>query len=162
MSSITGYYACPLGLLEIVAEKDALVSVKFLSDDFPNKPDQDAHSVIITETIKQLSQYFASELKQFDIPVQLAGTEFQLQVWNELRNISFGQTISYSQLADRLGSRDLVRAVGSANGKNPIAIIVPCHRVIGAQGDLVGYAGGLWRKQWLLEHKGSQQLLPLF
>ena len=162
MSAITGYYACPLGLLEIEAEKDALASIKFLSDDFPNKPDQDGHSDIIAETIKQLTQYFASERKQFDIPIQVSGTEFQLQVWNVLRNIPFGQTISYTQLADRLGSRDLVRAVGNANGKNPISIIVPCHRVIGAQGDLVGYAGGLWRKQWLLEHEGSQQLLPLF
>jgi methylated-DNA-[protein]-cysteine S-methyltransferase len=162
MSTIIGYYACPLGLLEIEAEKDTLVSVKFLSDDFPNKPNQDVDSDIITETIKQLTQYFASERKQFDIPVKLLGTEFQMQVWKELRNIPFGQTISYGQLADRLGSRDLVRAVGSANGKNPIGIIIPCHRVIGGQGDLVGYAGGLWRKQWLLEHEGSQQLLPLF
>lgn len=159
MNTITGYCSCPLGSLEIEATKDALISVKFLSDDLPNKSDQDSDSEIIARTIKQLAQYFASERQQFDIPIQLSGTVFQVQVWNELQNIPYGNTISYGTLAEKLGSRDLVRAVGNANGKNPIGIIVPCHRVIGGQGDMVGYAGGLWRKQWLIEHEGSQQLL---
>jgi O-6-methylguanine DNA methyltransferase len=162
MSTYTGYCSCPLGSIEIEATEEALIAVKFLSDELPNKPDTDGGSPIISETIKQLEQYFASERKQFDVPLQLPGTDFQIQVWNELKHIPYGKTISYSQLADTLGSRDLVRAVGNANSKNPVAIIVPCHRVIGSQGDLVGYAGGLWRKQWLLEHEDCQQLLPIF
>ncbi len=160
MPTFTGYCFCSLGSIKIEATNEALISIKFLSDELPKRPDQDSGSQIIAETIKQLAQYFACERKLFDLPFQLAGTEFQIRVWNELKNIPFGKTISYGLLADKLGSRDLVRAVGNANSKNPISIIIPCHRVIGGQGDLVGYAGGLWRKQWLLEHESNQQLLP--
>lgn len=102
---------------------------------------------------EQLDAYFAGEREAFDVPLALHGTEFQLRVWEQLRKIPFGETISYSELAQRLGDRKLVRAVGLANGRNPVSIIVPCHRVIGADGSLVGYGGGLERKQWLLEHE---------
>ena len=102
---------------------------------------------------EQLDAYFAGEREAFDVPLALHGTEFQLRVWEQLTKIPFGETISYSELARRLGDRKLVRAVGLANGRNPVSIIVPCHRVIGADGSLVGYGGGLERKQWLLEHE---------
>ena len=101
----------------------------------------------------QLDAYFAGELEQFDLPLAPHGTPFQMRVWDELTRIPYGETISYMELALRLGDRKLVRAVGTANGRNPLSIIVPCHRVIGADGTLVGYGGGLERKRWLLEHE---------
>jgi methylated-DNA-[protein]-cysteine S-methyltransferase len=112
---------------------------------------------------EQLDAYFAGELDAFDVPLALHGTAFQLRVWEELLRIPFGETISYSELARRLGDPKLVRAVGTANGRNPVSIIVPCHRVIGADGSLVGYGGGLERKQWLLEHEAvaSGRRLPV-
>ena len=156
----TGYFQSPLGVIEIKASDLALISAKFLDQAETIEDNQHGSSKILSLAINQLEQYFEGKLKEFDLPVQLEGTEFQRQVWNEVKNIPFGTTVSYGQLADKLGSRDLVRAVGSANGNNPIWIIIPCHRVVGTRGDLVGYAGGLWRKQWLLEHEGCQMLLP--
>jgi methylated-DNA-[protein]-cysteine S-methyltransferase len=99
---------------------------------------------------EQLGEYFAGERRQFDVPVWLQGTPFQQRVWEELRRISFGATITYAQLAQRIGRPTASRAVGNANGRNPVAIVVPCHRVIGADGNLTGYASGLDNKQWLL------------
>ena len=100
---------------------------------------------------EQLAEYFAGERRQFDLPVKLTGTPFQLRVWQELVRIPFGATITYAQLAHRVGKPTASRAVGHANGRNPISIIVPCHRVIGANGNLTGYAGGVAKKQWLLD-----------
>jgi methylated-DNA-[protein]-cysteine S-methyltransferase len=102
---------------------------------------------------EQLDAYFAGELEEFDLPLALNGTPFQLRVWDELARIPFAETISYKELALRLGDLKLVRAVGLANGRNPISIVIPCHRVIGADGTLVGYGGGLDRKRWLLDHE---------
>jgi methylated-DNA-[protein]-cysteine S-methyltransferase len=102
---------------------------------------------------EQLDAYFAGELQEFDLPLALDGTPFQLRVWEELARIPFAETISYKELALRLGDLKLVRAVGTANGRNPVSIVVPCHRVIGADGTLVGYGGGLDRKRWLLDHE---------
>ena len=102
---------------------------------------------------EQLDAYFAGELERFDLPLALHGTPFQLRVWDELIRIPFAETISYKELALRLGDLKLVRAVGVANGRNPVSIVVPCHRVIGADGTLVGYGGGLERKRWLLDHE---------
>jgi methylated-DNA-[protein]-cysteine S-methyltransferase len=112
---------------------------------------------------EQLDAYFAGELEQFDVPLAVYGTDFQKRVWEELMRIPFGESISYSELARRLGDPKLVRAVGVANGRNPISIIIPCHRVIGADGSLVGYGGGLERKEWLLEHEAvtSGRRLPV-
>jgi methylated-DNA-[protein]-cysteine S-methyltransferase len=105
----------------------------------------------------QLEDYFAGRLTRFDIRLQLTGTEFQRQVWSELQRIPYGETVSYGELARRIGNPAAVRAVGLANGRNPIAIIVPCHRVIGADGSLTGYGGGLQRKAWLIDHEASQR-----
>ena len=102
---------------------------------------------------EQLDAYFAGELEAFDLDLDPRGTPFQQRVWAELTRIPFGETISYSELAHRLGDPKLVRAVGLANGRNPISIVIPCHRVIGANGSLVGYGGGLDRKRWLLQHE---------
>lgn len=104
--------------------------------------------------LDQLTAYFAGELKLFELPLTMRGTEFQKRVWTELSNIPFGETVSYSTIAKRIGMPTASRAVGMANAKNPIAIVVPCHRVIGASGTLTGYAGGLDRKRWLLAHEG--------
>jgi len=112
---------------------------------------------------EQLDAYFAGELDRFDVPMAVHGTDFQKRVWDQLVQIPFGETISYSELARRMGDPKLVRAVGVANGRNPISIIIPCHRVIGADGSLVGYGGGLERKKWLLEHEevASGRRLPV-
>lgn len=160
MANHTAYYQSPVGLLRIEANDNALLAVHFLDEEVEAETHEESTSPLIGEAIKQLSEYFEKKRTQFDLPLALEGTEFQQKVWKELVNIPFGHTISYSRLSDLLGSRQLVRAVGNANGKNPVGIIVPCHRVIGNGGDLVGYAGGLWRKQWLLEHESSQKLLP--
>jgi methylated-DNA-[protein]-cysteine S-methyltransferase len=102
---------------------------------------------------EQLDAYFAGELEAFDLPLAPLGTPFQQRVWDELTRIPYAETISYKQLALRLGDQKLVRAVGLANGRNPLSIVIPCHRVIGADGSLVGYGGGLERKRWLLDHE---------
>lgn len=104
----------------------------------------------------QLDAYFAGELQAFDLPLAASGTPFQQKVWAALRDIPFGQTCSYGQLAQRIGTPGASRAVGLANGRNPLSIIVPCHRVIGANGSLTGYGGGLERKRWLLAHEQAQ------
>jgi methylated-DNA-[protein]-cysteine S-methyltransferase len=109
-----------------------------------------------TEVIRQLQAYFRGELKEFDVPLAMEGTEFQLRVWNELRAIRYGETISYAQLAERIGNPQAVRAVGLANGSNPIPIIVPCHRVIGSDGSLSGFGGGLSTKKKLLDLESNQ------
>jgi methylated-DNA-[protein]-cysteine S-methyltransferase len=112
------------------------------------------------EVIEQLEAYFAGDLKDFDVPLAMAGTDFQRTVWTELLRIPYGETITYGELAERLGRPTAARAVGLANGKNPISIIVPCHRVVGASGDLTGYGGGLPRKRYLLDfEKGVPALL---
>ncbi len=108
-----------------------------------------------TQVTGQLKAYFAGELTRFDLPMRLCGTEFQRQVWSGLQAIPYGETISYGELARRVGNPGASRAVGLANGRNPIAIVVPCHRVIGSNGQLTGYGGGIDRKVWLLEHEGA-------
>jgi methylated-DNA-[protein]-cysteine S-methyltransferase len=111
---------------------------------------------LLDEARRQLVAYFAGRLKVFDLPLAPNGTEFQRRVWSALTKIPFGATTSYAQLARRVGNEAAVRAVGAANGRNPIPIIVPCHRVIGSNGSLTGFGGGLPRKQWLLRHEGAQ------
>jgi methylated-DNA-[protein]-cysteine S-methyltransferase len=108
----------------------------------------------LSETVRQLAEYFAGARREFDLPLRLQGTAFQQRVWRELTEIPYGETWSYGQLAVRINKPSASRAVGLANGRNPISILVPCHRVIGADGSLTGYGGGLERKQWLLAHEG--------
>lgn len=125
-------------------------------DDPPNTPTR----VLFAECVRQLDEYFSGERQQFDLKLNLAGTPFQCRVWDELTRIQYGQTISYAQLADRIGQPGASRAVGSANGKNPVSIVVPCHRVIGSGGRLAGYSGGLSNKVGLLRLEGLQVRNP--
>jgi methylated-DNA-[protein]-cysteine S-methyltransferase len=113
---------------------------------------------IVFNVFKQLKEYFNRERKEFDVSLEIIGTEFQKKVWNELTKIPYGETISYGELANRMGDKNLMRAVAAANGANPIPIIIPCHRVIGADGSLTGYGGGLDVKQKLLELEGSRSI----
>jgi methylated-DNA-[protein]-cysteine S-methyltransferase len=144
-------HSTPLGELRLSADEDGrLTEVHLPGGTHRALPRIDGPFAAARE---QLDAYFAGELEAFDLPLAPHGTPFQQRVWDELVRIAFGETISYSELARRLGDPKLVRAVGLANGRNPIAIVIPCHRVIGADGSLVGYGGGLDRKRWLLDHE---------
>jgi len=136
-----------IGNLLLVSDGDSLIEIRF--DNEGNITNSDIP--ILVETEKQLKQYFAGERRTFDIPLKPIGTNFQLSVWNELKIIPYGETISYQQLAERVGDKKKSRAVGNANGKNPIPIIIPCHRVIRKSGDLGGFGGGIKIKRKLLE-----------
>ncbi|SFW14027.1 methylated-DNA--[protein]-cysteine S-methyltransferase [Nitrosovibrio sp. Nv17] len=114
---------------------------------------------LFRDAIAQLNAYFAKELHRFDLPLKASGTPFQKTVWDLLTTIPYGETVSYKSIAERMHAPNATRAVGLANGRNPISIIIPCHRVIGANGKLTGYGGGLPRKQWLLAHEGRQGTL---
>ena len=151
---LTGYYESPIGIIEIKASSAGLYSLNFNDDRKKMPRKKTKENAIIIQTRKQLKEYFSKKRTAFDITFDIGGTDFQLKVLDEVRKIPFGKTITYTQLAKRIGNNNLSRAVGAVNSKNPIWIIIPCHRVVGMGGDLVGYAGGLWRKQWLLEHEG--------
>jgi methylated-DNA-[protein]-cysteine S-methyltransferase len=148
----------PIGRLLLTAEDDALTGLYMgtpskqpvLDGGWQERPS----AGVLAETARQLKDYFSGARRVFDLPLRMAGTEFQRRVWRELTEIPFGETWSYGQLAKRIGNSNASRAVGLANGRNPIAVIVPCHRVIGADGSLTGFGGGLPRKQWLLSHEG--------
>jgi methylated-DNA-[protein]-cysteine S-methyltransferase len=145
------YYHSPVGLLKISGTEDFISEVSF--HDTTQKPERTRKSLppLLINCIEQLIQYFNGERRHFELPLNQPGTPFQQDVWNYLSAIPFGKTISYLELAKRTGDIKATRAVASANGKNNIAIIIPCHRVIGSNRDLVGYGGGLWRKKWLLD-----------
>jgi methylated-DNA-[protein]-cysteine S-methyltransferase len=146
----------PVGRIHLAANENGLTHLLF-ADHTSHQPEGDgsvAAASILAETERQLSEYFAGQRRTFELPLAPAGTEFQQEVWRSLREIPYGQTISYAELARRIGRPKAVRAVGAANGANPIAIIVPCHRVIGAGGRLTGYGGGLSAKRTLLELEG--------
>jgi len=154
------YLDSPLGEIEITSTSNELLSVLFVKVGKITLEKQPfSYSPINEETKKQLQAYFNKELTSFTLPLRPAGTDFQKSVWQELQRISFGTTISYLNLAKRLGDENAIRAVAAANGKNPISIIIPCHRVIGTDGKLVGYSGELWRKKWLLDHESGQASL---
>lgn len=140
----------PVGPLQISGTGRFINAVSFTDEpaaDFPPAP------ALLLECARQLYEYFGGTRKVFELPLFQEGTGFQQSVWQQLLAIPFGQTISYQQLAHRINNPRSIRAVGTTNGKNRLAIIVPCHRVIGSDGTLTGYAGGLWRKRWLLEHE---------
>lgn len=148
-----------VGELVIAADDEALRFVLFQSGKMaaPARPEwTEAKTGIVTETVRQLDAYFAGKLRDFDLPLGPQGTEFQERVWNELCGIGYGTTISYGELAKRIGNPAASRAVGLANGRNPIPIIIPCHRVIGSSGKLTGYGGGLEIKERLLAHEAPQ------
>ena len=147
----------PIGLLKLTASESALTGVLLNAR---GRPDRSTPSGLLAETERQLRAYFSGTLETFDLPIALSGTSFQCEVWTMLRYIPFGETCSYAELADRIGRPKAMRAVGAANGQNPIPIVIPCHRVIGADGSLTGFGGGLKMKAWLLNHEQKQR--PLF
>jgi methylated-DNA-[protein]-cysteine S-methyltransferase len=155
----------PIGTLTIVATDDAIVAIRWDTDE----PDPEAHRPadaedelvdvatgahpLLDRAVAQLAEYFAGDRTEFDLPLAPRGTPFQQEAWTALRRIPFGETRSYGEQAAMLGDRNKSRAVGAANGKNPIPIVVPCHRVVGSNGHLTGFAGGLEAKAWLLDHE---------
>ncbi|NSW90709.1 MAG: methylated-DNA--[protein]-cysteine S-methyltransferase [Firmicutes bacterium] len=152
------YYQSPIGIIEIVCTDKNILSVNFI-DDINSYINTYENSCIAyaEECIKQLHEYFAGKRKNFTLDIKLNGTDFQKKVWSALTEIPYGETVSYGKIAEKIGNKKAARAVGNANNRNPISIIVPCHRVIGSDGNLTGYGGGLWRKKWLLEHEKSNR-----
>ena len=146
----------PVGPLTLIADERALTGLHFAGYGHGLGPDRrDPEEPLLAAAAAQLDEYFAGERHHFDLELDLGGTEFQRAVWDQLVRIPFGETVSYGEIARRLGRPERVRAVGAANGRNPVSIVVPCHRVIGADGSLVGYGGGLDRKEALLKLEGA-------
>ncbi|MCB0195933.1 MAG: methylated-DNA--[protein]-cysteine S-methyltransferase [Anaerolineae bacterium] len=149
------YYPSDIGLIEITSSSTAIQSLYFIdSDSQPEPINQGTEPKILQECRTQLDEYFKSGRNSFDLLLEPEGTAFQKAVWQQLLRIPFGQTASYLDIARMVGNPKAVRAVGAANGQNPISVIIPCHRIIGSNGKLTGYGGGLWRKAWLLQHEG--------
>jgi methylated-DNA-[protein]-cysteine S-methyltransferase len=155
----TTHMRSPIGTLEITGDEYGLNSVVFL--DSEQIPSEEIPSEL-EDAVMQLTEYFNGQRSEFDLKLAPQGTEFQKKVWNQLQLIPFGKTTSYQKMANELGDPKVIRAAASANGKNPISVIIPCHRVIGSDGSLTGYAGGLHRKKWLLEHESPVKQGELF
>lgn len=151
----TTYYQSPIGLLKISGTEAFISEVSFYDASHKQTPRNKHIPPLLINCLEELIQYFNGELRHFNLPLNQPGTTFQQDVWNLLTQIPFGKTISYLDLARKTGDSKATRAVANANGKNHVAIIVPCHRVIGSNKELTGYAGGLWRKKWLLDHEAK-------
>lgn len=154
----TAFIQSPLGIAKIEGDENGIAVISVLSEGIVTKK----VPAVLKEAVDQLQEYFEGKRTEFTFKLNPQGTEFQQKVWQELLNIPFGKTTSYMDLSKKLGDVKAIRAVASANGKNPLWIVVPCHRVIGSDGSLTGYAGGLWRKKWLLEHESPSQQQSLF
>ncbi|MHA7829874.1 MAG: methylated-DNA--[protein]-cysteine S-methyltransferase [Flagellimonas sp.] len=152
------YIQTPIGTAELKGDENGLASITVLDNKKPNGTFPD----VLVDAAKQFQEYFNGDRTVFNLELNPSGTDFQKKVWNALLKIPFGKTISYLELSKQLGDVKAIRAVASANGKNPLWIVVPCHRVIGTNGDLTGYAGGLHRKKWLLEHESPAKQATLF
>jgi methylated-DNA-[protein]-cysteine S-methyltransferase len=153
---IVTYYQSPVGLIRIAGNEHFISEISFV--DKIERPPADRKKQLpqlVIQGVEELIQYFHGQRRSFDLPISQIGSPFQQKVWNELAGIPFGKTISYLELSRRLGDSKAIRAAAAANGRNNVAIIIPCHRVIGSNNKLVGYAGGLWRKKWLLEHEAK-------
>ncbi|TRZ35603.1 methylated-DNA--[protein]-cysteine S-methyltransferase [Niallia circulans] len=148
-------YKSPIGLVEITGTEAGVYSVLFTDRETLQYPLMENTPKPLRACYQQLDLYFKGELETFTFPYIVEGTDFQKNVWNTLPSISYGKTGSYKDIATAIGNEKAVRAVGSTNGKNKLCIVLPCHRIIGSNGSLTGYAGGLWRKEWLLEHENK-------
>ena len=147
MQTYKTYYKSPLGPIEILGSQDSIIALDFVEEMLPEDGEL---TFCVKECLKQIDEYFRGDRREFFLNLQPVGTYFQKSVWRQLEKIPYGKTTSYGKIADVIGKPNASRAVGSANGKNPLAIIVPCHRVIGSDGSLTGYGGGVWRKRWLI------------
>ena len=154
----TAFVQTPLGVAKIVGNEDGIAVISILETEKVTT----IIPLVLQEAVKQLNDYFAGNRNNFDFKINPSGTDFQQKVWQELLNIPFGKTMSYLDLSKKLGNVKAIRAVAAANGKNPLWIVVPCHRVIGKDASLTGYAGGLWRKKWLLEYENPTNQQCLF
>lgn len=153
------YLNCPLGSLKIEGDSLGIAAIIFLDEEVPDTqivPEE------LEEAVRQLEEYFNRDRNRFSLKLQPGGTDFQKRVWAALVEIPFGKTMTYLDMAKQLGDPKVIRAAASANGRNPISIVIPCHRVIGSDGSLTGYAGGLHRKKWLLEHESPVTQGSLF
>ena len=155
----TVFINTPLGFTEIQGDENGISKIHVMNEDVEISTKIPKE---LKEAVLQLQDYFDGKRTTFTFPLNPSGTDFQKKVWNELLQIPFGKTCSYLDLSKKLGDVKAIRAVASANGKNPLWIVVPCHRVIGSDGSLTGYAGGLWRKKWLLEHENPVKQESLF
>ena len=147
------FYESPIGLMRIGGTENYISEISFIDTNDQVNYGLPGVSEIIHQCTEQLIEFFQGTRKKFDLPIHQTGTDFQKRVWGELLDVPFGKTASYLDIAKRLGDSKCIRAAASANGKNKIAIIVPCHRIIGSDKSLVGYSGGMWRKKWLLQHE---------
>ena len=154
----TAYLKTPVGYAEFKGNEDGLASVTVFDEEKPI----DIVPEVLEDAIYQFKEYFEGKRKDFALKLNPSGTDFQQRVWKALLQIPYGKTVSYLELSKTLADVKAIRAVAAANGKNPLWIVVPCHRVIGSNGDLVGYAGGLHRKKWLLEHESPVKQQTLF
>lgn len=152
MQTVKAIYKSEIGPLEIVGTQKGILTLTFVEDEFEADPKLPA---CVKECLRQLDDYFKGKRQKFSLPLLLDGTEFQKTVWRQLQRIPFGQTASYGDVARAIGNPRAFRAVGNANNKNNIPIIIPCHRVIGSDGKMVGFGSGIWRKEWLLDHEKS-------
>ncbi|WP_127140487.1 methylated-DNA--[protein]-cysteine S-methyltransferase [Flagellimonas marinaquae] len=152
------YVQTPIGTVELLGDENGLASITVLE----SKKPKGTIPTVLKDAVEQLQEYFDGNRTVFDLQLNPSGTDFQKKVWEALLQIPFGKTISYLELSKQLGDAKAIRAVASANGKNPLWIVVPCHRVIGTNGNLTGYAGGLHRKKWLLEHESPAKQTTLF
>ncbi len=154
----TTFFKCPLGVVKIVGDANGISEISIL--------DEGKISVSIPKELEQaviqLQEYFEGKRTHFNLKLNPKGTDFQQSVWQELLNIPYGKTLSYMELSKKIGDVKAIRAVAAANGKNPLWLVIPCHRVIGTDGSLTGYAGGLWRKKWLLELENPTNQQSLF
>ena len=155
----TVFINTPLGFTEIQGDENGISKIHVMNEDVEISTKIPKE---LKEAVLQLQDYFDGKRTTFTFPLNPSGTDFQKKVWQELLHIPFGKTCSYLELSKKLGDVKAIRAVASANGKNPLWIVVPCHRVIGTNGSLTGYAGGLWRKKWLLEHENPIKQESLF
>ena len=155
----TAFINTPLGITKISGDESGISVISILNDETEISPEIPE---ILREAIRQLQEYFEGKRQDFSFKLNPSGTPFQQKVWQELLHIPFGKTTSYMDLSKKLGDVKAIRAVAAANGKNPLWIVVPCHRVIGTDGSLTGYAGGLWRKKWLIEHENPSTQQSLF
>ncbi|PHS54288.1 MAG: cysteine methyltransferase [Lutibacter sp.] len=158
-SNQTTYLKTPIGTAKITGNKNGISAVSVIDDDLETS---EMIPTNLQPCVQQLNEYFKGTRRKFDLKLNPQGTDFQKRVWNELLNVPHGKTRSYLEQAKKLGDAKAIRAVASANGKNPIWIIIPCHRIIGSDGSLTGYAGGLWRKKWLLAHESPSPQQSLF
>ena len=158
-SKQTAYYKTPIGIAKIIGNKNGIIAVTVMEESVEI---QEEIPVCLQDCLEQLDEYFKGTRTSFDLKLNPIGTDFQQRVWNELLKVPYGKTATYLEQSKKIGNVKAIRAVASANGKNQLWILIPCHRIIGSDGSLTGYAGGIWRKKWLLEHEKPSAQQSLF